>query len=51
MLSGNSIIEYDAEVDIPNAHKTSTAPQESTTRGLYGITPARLHGSTGFNIQ
>ena len=32
MLSGNGTIDYDVEVHTLDAHKTSAARQESTTR-------------------
>ena len=34
MLSGNGTIGYDVKAYILDAHKTSAARQESTTRGL-----------------
>ena len=51
MLSGNGTIDYSVEAHTLDAQKTSAAHQESTTRSLYGRAPARLHGSTEFNIQ
>ena len=35
MLSGNGTIDYDVEAHTPDAHKTSAARQESTTRNLH----------------
>ena len=34
MLSGNGTIDYDVEAHTLDAHKTSAARQESTTRNL-----------------
>ena len=36
MLSGNGTIDYDVEAHTLDAHKTSAARQESTTRNLHG---------------
>ena len=35
MLSGNGTIDYDVEAHTLDAHKTSAARQESTTRNLH----------------
>ncbi len=36
MFSGNGTIDYDVEAHTLDAHKTSAARQESTTRNLHG---------------
>ena len=36
MLSGNGTIDYDIGAHILDAHKTSAARQQSTTRNIHG---------------
>ena len=42
MLSGNGTIDYSVEAHTLDAHKTSTAHQESTTRNIHGSVTKNL---------
>ena len=51
MFSGNGIIDYDVEAHTLDAHKTSAARQESTTRNLHGSAASTFLGSTANNLH
>ena len=51
MLSGNGTIDYNVEAHTLDAHKTSAARQESTTRNLHGSAASTFHGSAAQNLQ
>ena len=51
MLSRNSTIDYGVEAHNLNAHKTSAAHQEFTTRNLHGSAASTFHGSAAQNLH
>ena len=50
MLSRNGPIDYSVEAHTLDAHKTSAARQESTTRNLHGSAASTFHGSAAQNL-
>ena len=51
MLSDNDTIDYSVEAHTLDAHKTSAARQESTTRNLHGSITKNFHVSAAQNFH
>ena len=50
MLSGNGTIDYSVEAHTLDAHKTSAARQESTTRNIHELVPTCLQASVKLRL-